>query len=160
MYVAVPVLKIAWCNDLVLEGKDRADAAIDGVGDACLRLVADRACRVPRQQLRHVAGAEHPVHGRELRGAPSRRRRSAARIRTPARTAAAGTCNPRTTLTPPAPPQLAETSRHRRASCRVAASPHACSTCACAERAVTKAGEGFKKARAPGGWAGLRARGQ
>jgi hypothetical protein len=63
------------CN-LVLEGKDGADAAVDGVGDARLRLVADGAGRVPahrrghpRQHLRHVAGAEHFVHGRELRRA-------------------------------------------------------------------------------------------
>jgi hypothetical protein len=62
--------------NLVLEGEDGADAAVDGVGDARLRLVADGAGRVPAQRhghprlhLRHVAGAEHLVHGRELRRA-------------------------------------------------------------------------------------------
>lgn len=61
---------------LVLEREDGADAAVDRVGDAGLGLVADRARRVPAQrgghpgqQLRHVAGAEHPVHGGELRRA-------------------------------------------------------------------------------------------
>jgi hypothetical protein len=69
--------EIVWyVINLVLEGKDGADAAVDGVGDARLRLVADGAGRVPaqrhghpRQHLRQVAGAEHLVHGRELRRA-------------------------------------------------------------------------------------------
>jgi hypothetical protein len=75
------------CN-LVLEGKDGADAAVDGLGDARLRLVADGAGRVrahrrghPRQHLRHVAGAEHFVHGRELRRAAALPPASSAEVR-------------------------------------------------------------------------------
>jgi hypothetical protein len=73
------VCQHAWYRgniNLVLERKDGTDAAVDGIGDARLRLVADGAGRVPaqrqghlRQHLRHIAGAEHLVHGRELRRA-------------------------------------------------------------------------------------------
>ena len=75
--------------NLVLERKDGADAAVDGIGDARLRLVADGAGRVPaqrhghpRQHLRHIAGAEHLVRGRELRRAgPAPAAAAAAKVR-------------------------------------------------------------------------------
>ena len=58
---------------LLLEGEDVRDAAIDGVAEALLRLVADGDHGVEalvgrdlEEELGHVAGAEHLVHCREL----------------------------------------------------------------------------------------------
>ena len=61
---------------LLLEGEDVGDAAVDGVAEARLGLVADGDDGVQalvgrdlEQQLGHVAGAEHLVHRREVRRA-------------------------------------------------------------------------------------------
>nr|GMC50190.1 serine, glycine, tyrosine and glutamine-rich protein-like [Ipomoea batatas] len=59
--------------ELVLEQRDDADAAVDGVAEPHVRLVSQRVHGVLAlvrlqlvQQLRHVARAEHLVHAREL----------------------------------------------------------------------------------------------
>jgi hypothetical protein len=59
--------------DLALEDGDGRNAAVDGVAEARLGLVRERGDGVPAlvrrevaEDLGHVAGAEHPVHVREL----------------------------------------------------------------------------------------------
>jgi len=61
-------------TNLLLEGEDVGDAAIDGVAEAGLRLVGDSdgglgavGERQVGEQLGHVAGAEHLVDGGEVR---------------------------------------------------------------------------------------------
>lgn len=60
-------------GDLLLEGEDGGDAAVDGIGEARLGLVADGEHGVAaagrgdvQQELGHITGAEHLVHGGEL----------------------------------------------------------------------------------------------
>jgi hypothetical protein len=63
-------------GNLLLEGEDGGDAAVDGIGEARLGLVADGEHSVAaarhgnvEQQLGHIAGAEDFMHGGEARGA-------------------------------------------------------------------------------------------
>lgn len=117
-------------NYLLLESEDVSDAAIDGVSEAGLRLVANGddgvealVRRDVEEQLRHVARPKHLVHRREVGGALLRveiRREYAPGHALPPQELACPT-RPASSATPTAAPSSASASARRAAATQVSA---------------------------------------